>query len=43
MKSPEQELYDSVYSLCMKLGYDVYDHLPLEMNPLIIHSLWWGQ
>ena len=34
MKSPEQELYDSVYSLCMKLGYDVYDHLPLENEPV---------
>lgn len=34
MKSPEQELYDSVYSLCIKLGYDVYDHLPLENEPV---------
>lgn len=29
MKSPQQELYDYVFSQSMAKGYDTYDHLPI--------------
>lgn len=28
MKSPEQELYDTIFSKIMDMGYTVYDYLP---------------
>lgn len=30
MKSPQQELYDYVFSQALEQGYDTYDHLPMQ-------------
>ncbi len=27
-KSPEQEIFDAIYSTCLNLGYRTYDYLP---------------
>lgn len=31
---PDQELFDRLYQLAQRLGYRVYDHLPMENEPV---------
>lgn len=32
-RSPDQAIYDALYSICLNLGYDAYDYLPGKEAP----------